>query len=64
MPASWARYETSMPGCVLTKPASAGRMPAMILSRVDLPAPLTPTSATLSLVPISKLTPSRTWWPP
>src|SRR3954471_12448923 len=36
----------------------------MILSKVDLPAPLTPTRATLSRSPISNVTPSRAWWPP
>src|SRR5215212_3615658 len=63
-PASCGRYETSVASWTLMSPSSAGISPAMILSRVDLPAPLTPTRATLSRSPISNVTPSRAWWPP
>src|SRR5215204_397327 len=63
-PASWGRYEISVFSVTRMIPSSREMMPAMILSNVDLPAPLTPTRATLSRSPISNVTPSRAWWPP
>src|SRR5437764_851405 len=47
-----------------TAPESYGWMPAMHLTRVDLPAPLSPTSAVTSPARTSKSTSWRTWTGP
>ena len=46
-----------VPGCTNLVPSSSSVKPAIILSNVDFPDPLRPTSAILSDCPISMLKP-------
>ena len=45
---SWGRYPTLNPGVSRASPENPSSSPAMILSRLDLPAPLAPSTPILA----------------
>src|SRR5215467_11399736 len=58
-PVTWTSRPSKM-----YRPVSAGWMPAMVLTSVDLPAPLSPTRPTTSPAWTSKSTSVRAWTAP
>src|SRR4051812_27590772 len=62
--ASWGREIVTRSPPKRISPASGGWIPAIAFTRVDLPAPLSPTSATTSPSPTPKSTRSRAWTGP
>src|SRR5262245_16250648 len=62
--ASWGRAIVTLSPAKRTSPPSGVWIPAIVFTRVDLPAPLSPTSATTSPSRTSKSTRSRAWTGP